>query len=71
VVSPGDTYTEVEDKVIEWLNAGTRMVVVINPVTRSVSVYRGLKATLLTENDVLSGQDVVPGWSVPVKDLFA
>ena len=71
VVSPGDTYIEVEDKVMEWLSAGTRMVVVINSVKRSVSIYRGLKATLLTENDVLSGQDVVPGWSVPVKDLFA
>jgi Uma2 family endonuclease len=71
VVSPGDTYTEVEDKVMEWLGAGTRMVAVINPLKRSVSVYRNLTATLLTENDVLSGEDVVPGWSVPVKDLFA
>jgi Uma2 family endonuclease len=30
VVSPGDTYTAVEDKVMEWLGAGTRMVAVIN-----------------------------------------
>jgi hypothetical protein len=42
------------------------------PLKHSVSVYRNLTATLLTENDVLSGEDVVvPGWSVPVKDLFA
>lgn len=71
VVSPSDTYTEVEEKVIDWLDAGACMVIVVNPRKRSVSVYRGLAARLLTENDTLSGEEVVPGWSVAVKDLFA
>src|SRR5712692_7326151 len=31
VISPSDTYTEVEEKVLEWLEAGARMVVVVNP----------------------------------------
>lgn len=70
VVSPGDSYVGVEDKVLDWLQAGTRMVIVVNPDKRVVSVYRALKAVVLTENDVLSGEDVVPGWSVAVKDLF-
>lgn len=70
VVSPSDSYTEVQDKVLDWLAAGTRMVVVVDPGKRVVSVHRAHAATLLTENDVLSGEDVVPGWSVPVKDLF-
>ncbi len=70
VVSPGDSYVEVEDKVLDWLEAGTHMVIVVNPGKRVVSVYRALKAVVLTENDVLDGADVVPGWSVPVKDLF-
>jgi Uma2 family endonuclease len=39
VISPGDTYTEVEEKVNDWLNAGTRMVLVLNPRTRTVTVY--------------------------------
>jgi Uma2 family endonuclease len=71
VVSPSDTYTEVEEKVIEWLSAGTRMVIVADPRKRTVTVYRGSKVTFLTERDVLSGEDVVPGWTVAVKDLFA
>lgn len=71
VVSPGDTYTEIQEKVLDWLAAGTRMVIVVNPRKRTASVHRGATATVLTEKDVLSGEDVVPGWSVPVKDLFA
>jgi Uma2 family endonuclease len=71
VVSPGDTFTEVEDKVVDWLTAGTKMVVVVNPDKRTVSVYRGASAMLLTDKDTLSGDEVVPGWSVAVKDLFA
>jgi Uma2 family endonuclease len=70
VVSPNDSYEEVEEKVLDWLEAGTRMVVIVNPAKRVVSVYRALKATVLTENDVLNGEDVVPGWSVSVKALF-
>lgn len=70
VVSPSDSYIEVEDNVLDWLEAGTRMVIVVNPGKRVVSVYRALKAVVLTENDVLDGEDVVPGWSVAVKDLF-
>jgi Uma2 family endonuclease len=68
VVSPGDSYTEVQEKVLDWLAAGTRMVIVLDPGKRVVSVHRATAATLLGENDVLSGEDVVPGWSVAVKD---
>ena len=72
VISPGDTYTQVEDKVIDWLRAGTRMVVVVNPRRATVTVYRSLEEiVILTENDTLDGQDVVPGWTLAIKDLFA
>ena len=42
MISPGDTYTEVEEKVLEWLEAGARMVVVVNPRKHAVTVYRSL-----------------------------
>ena len=71
VVSPSDTYTEVEDKVIDWLTAGTKAVFVINPKKRSVSIHQQSGIALLKETDVLSGGEVVPGWSLPIKDLFA
>ena len=71
VISPGDLYTEVEDKVLAWLAAGARMVVVINPRTRTATVYRSrTDVTVLGEEDGLDGGDVVPGWMMPVRDLF-
>jgi Uma2 family endonuclease len=72
VISPGDTYTEVEEKVLEWLEAGARMVVVVNPRKHAVTVYRSLTdIVVLTESDTLDGGDVVRGWTMAVKDIFA
>ena len=72
VISPGDSYTEVKGKVMEWLEAGCRMVVTIDPRQRTVTVYRSRNdITILTEEDTLLGGDVVEGWEVPVADLFA
>jgi Uma2 family endonuclease len=72
VISPGDTYTEVEEKVLEWLEAGARMVVVVNPRKHAVTVYRSLTdIVVLTEKDTLDGGDVVRGWTMAVKDIFA
>jgi Uma2 family endonuclease len=72
VISPGDTYTEVDEKVLEWLEAGSLIVVVVNPRKRAVTVYRSLTDIIvLTEDDRLDGGNVVPGWSVTVSDIFA
>jgi Uma2 family endonuclease len=71
VISPNDNYTEVEDKVLAWLDAGTRMVLVVNPRTETVTVYRSLSdVTILTKNDTLEGKDAVPGWTLAIEDLF-
>ena len=71
VISPSDRYTEVEAKVEEWFSAGTLMVIVVNPRNRTVRVYRSLTdSDLLTEQDTLDGGDVVPGWRLPVADIF-
>lgn len=69
VISPSDTYAEVEDKVLDWLAAGSRMVLVVNPQKHTVSVYQARTARVLTESDVLDGGDTVPGWEVPVKRI--
>ncbi len=71
VISPSDMYTAVEEKVIDWLNAGTRMVLVVNPRTRTVTVHRShTDVTRLSESDLLSGGDVVPGFTCSVAELF-
>jgi Uma2 family endonuclease len=72
VVSPGDSYAEVEEKVFAWLGAGTKMVVVVNPRQRSATVYKSpTDITALAEADVLHGGDVVPGFELAVGEIFA
>jgi Uma2 family endonuclease len=71
VLSPRDSFDEVEEKVFEWLAAGCRMVVVVNPRQRTATVYRSPSDFVrLTEADVLDGGDVVPGWTLPLRELF-
>jgi Uma2 family endonuclease len=71
VLSPDDRFAAVEEKVFEWLDAGTRMVIVVNPQKRTATVYRSrTEITVLTEEDELEGADVVPGWRLPVREMF-
>ena len=71
VVSPGDTHAEVQDKIADWLDAGTRLVVVVNPSTQTVALYYSRSdIRILTIEDVLDGGQVVPNWTLPVRDLF-
>jgi Uma2 family endonuclease len=71
VVSPSDKLREVEEKVDDWLAAGTAMVWVINPKRRRVTVYRPPRSvTILTADEQLDGQDIVPGFHCPVGELF-
>ena len=72
VISPNDSYEEVEEKVREYLAANVELVWVINPATRSVRVHRADgSVTDLDENSELDGENVVPGFRCRVCDLFA
>ncbi len=74
VISPSDTHTEVVEKALAWLEAGCRMVLAVDPSRRTVTVYRALDdIRILTgeAGEILDGADVVPGWSLPVAELFA
>ena len=71
VISPSDRYTEVEEKVTDWLNAGCRAVIVVNPRRRTVNLHLSpTNVIVLTEADTLEINDIVPGWRMPVKDIF-
>lgn len=72
VTSPGDTINEVEEKVQEWLEAGTPLVWVISPKLRAVTVYRSrTDIKVLTGDDMLDGLDVIPGFQHPIAGLFS
>lgn len=71
VLSPDDRYPEVDEKVAGWLEAGCRMVIVVNPRRRAATIYRSPNdVRLLTENDALDGADIVPRWRLPLRDVF-
>ena len=71
VISPSDLYTDVEDKVAMWFQYGAHMVIVVNPRHQTVTVYRSpTQMHRLTAADTLTGEDVVPGWTMPVHEIF-
>src|SRR5262249_2476430 len=71
VVSPNDTYEEVDQKIEEYLRAGVRLVWIISPRNHTIRVYRfNGSSHSLRENDELDGEDVLPGFRCPVRDLF-
>jgi len=71
VVSPNDLYYDVEHKVTEYLEAGVRLVWVVNPHSRNVRVF-GVDGRVrqLGESEELTGDDVIPGFRVRVGELF-
>ena len=71
VLSPNDLAYETGRGVEDFLRAGTRLIWVVNPDTRTVLVYRG-DGTIqgLREQDELSGEDTLPGFRCRVGDLF-
>ena len=71
VISPTDRYTDVAEKVADYLAAGTLAVVVIDPRRRTVQVHRPTAAPVeLDDTDTLEISDVVPGWRMPVREIF-
>jgi Uma2 family endonuclease len=71
VLSPADRPGEVLEKVADWLSAGTRLVWVVDPVRRNARIYRADGSeSIRAEGDTLEGEDVVPGFSCQLRDIF-
>lgn len=70
IVSPNDTADEIHAKVQDFLQAGTRLLWVVYPRTRTVDVHTPQGAHTLTLTDTLDGGDVLPGFTLPLRELF-
>lgn len=68
VISPSDPPSEVENKTAEYLRAGTAAVIVVDPETRTVRVFR--KSGTVVVEEILAVDDVVPGWQMPLAEIF-
>lgn len=72
IASPSQHKPEMAAKARQWLRAGTPLLWLVWPSTRSVDVWQGGEpsSTPLMEDEVLDGLDVVPGFRYPIADLF-
>lgn len=71
ILSPSDRPGEVLEKVGQWLDAGVRLVWVLDPARRAARVYRADgTVSLLGSEDDLDGEDVFPGYRVPLTDIL-
>ena len=72
VLSPDDRVSDVEQKISEWLEAGSKQVWVVSPKMQTVTVYRSTTdIEVLAENETLGGGDVVPGFKFPISEIFS
>ncbi len=72
VVSPSNTSEEMMQKVNLYLKNGSRLVWLIYPKLKMITVYRQNNlVNLLRETDSLEGEDVLPNFSLSLEKLFA
>ena len=71
VLSPSDRYAAVVRKVSQYFAAGTRLVWVLDPYTRTAAVHHpGGEVIELAEDGVLDGEDVLPGFRLPLAEVW-
>jgi Uma2 family endonuclease len=71
VRSPSNSLRELRDRAAEYFVAGVRMVWVIDPEDQSVTVFRKRgRGVTLWGDELLDGEEVLPGFSSPVSSLF-
>jgi Uma2 family endonuclease len=72
VISPDDSRHYVRSKALCWLDAGVSAVLVLDPSSRSATVYRAADdVRIYTDGDDIDLSDAVPCWKVAVADFFA
>jgi Uma2 family endonuclease len=72
VMSPSDRWRDVQDKINTYMDAGTPLLWIVDPRRQTAMVYRPGQPplTLRDLDDVLDGADVLPGFSVTLREVF-
>ena len=72
IISPSNTFDEIHTKIVEYFDGGSKLVWVIHPDEESVLVYHKPQPDkLLQRSDSLDGETIIPGFTVPLAELFA
>lgn len=70
VISPNDSYMDVDAKVSRYLEAGTIIVIVVNPRHKTAKITTAHGSKDITLEETLTGGDVIPGWELSMRELF-
>ncbi|MCC6123699.1 MAG: Uma2 family endonuclease [Pirellulales bacterium] len=71
VLSPDDRAGEVNAKIDDWLRAGCVQVWVVDPDGKTITVHRSRREiAVFTLEDTLAAEDILPGFSLPVAEIF-
>lgn len=72
VLSPNDSYMAVDEKVDAYRHDGVRLIWLVDPQRKKVAVHRiaDIQPEILTRDKTLSGEDVLPGFTARLTDIF-
>ena len=71
LLSPTDDLSTTQQKMIEYMNCGIKLGWLINPDVKEVEIYRlGKDKQTLNNPGSLSGEDILPGLTVDLSDIF-
>jgi Uma2 family endonuclease len=72
VLSPGNRWSDIQAKVLEYLGAGAHAVWLVDPALSRVHVYESMNAArVLSGGDVLDAPELLPGFRLPLAELFS
>ena len=71
VLSPSDRFSRVESKAFAWLDAGTKLVLVVDPENETVHTYWSKKKIeVFDRTETIDCNDAVTNWKLFVADIF-
>ncbi len=72
IISPSNRASDLQAKVLEYLDAGVRLVWIVFPQQRMVMAHTSRStAHMLAKTELLDGRDALPGFQITVADLFS
>ena len=72
VKSKTDSVTKLQEKIQQFLTYGTQVAVLVDPRSRTMEVYRpNTEKVVLGDGDLLQVPELLPGWKLPVAEVWA
>jgi Uma2 family endonuclease len=70
VLSPNDTARYITEKISDYLDNGVELVWVVEPETKTVTIYSKNGVKGLSDRDTITGGDVLPGFRCKIAEFF-